>query len=45
MDFGGTDEQHAKMESLINDYETELKKYYEIINTSSKELNLYISAD
>lgn len=45
MDFGGTDEQHAKMESLINDYEAQLKRYYEIINTSSKELNLYISAD
>ena len=45
VDFGGTDEQHAKMESLINDYEAELKEYYEIINTSGKELNLYISAD
>ena len=45
VDFGGTDEQHAKMESMINDYEAQLKSYYEIINTSSKELNLYISAD
>lgn len=33
------------MESMINDYEAQLKSYYEIINTSSKELNLYISAD
>lgn len=45
VDFGGTSEQHAKMESMINDYEAQLKSYYEIINTSSKELNLYISAD
>lgn len=45
VDFGGTGEQHAKMESMINDYETQLKSYYKIINTSSKELNLYISAD
>jgi GGDEF domain-containing protein len=30
---------------MINDYEAQLKSYYEIINTSSKELNLYISAD
>ena len=45
VDFGGTDEQHAAMESMINDYEAQLKSYYEIINTSSKELNLYISAD
>ena len=45
VDFGGTGEQHAKMESMINDYEAQLKSYYEIINTSSKELNLYISAD
>lgn len=45
VDFGGTGEQHAAMESMINDYEAQLKSYYEIINTSSKELNLYISAD
>ena len=45
VDFGGTSEQHAAMESMINDYEAQLKSYYEIINTSSKELNLYISAD
>ena len=45
VDFGGTGEQHAKMESMINDYEAQLKSYYKIINTSSKELNLYISAD
>ena len=30
---------------MINDYEAQLKSYYELINTSSKELNLYISAD
>lgn len=35
VDFGGTGEQHAKMESMINDYEAQLKSYYEIINTSS----------
>ena len=45
VDFGGTDEEHAEMTRLINDYQAQLKKYYEIINTSSKELNLYISAD
>ena len=45
VDFGGTNEQHATMESMINDYEAQLKSYYELINTSSKELNLYISAD
>ena len=45
VDFGGTEAEHAEMESLINDYEAQLQKYYEIINTSSKELNLYISAD
>lgn len=33
------------MEQMINDYENELQEYYEIVNTSSKELNLYISAD
>lgn len=43
--FGGTEEEHAKMEQMINDYENELQEYYEIVNTSSKELNLYISAD
>ena len=45
VDFGGTEEEHAELEQLINDYEDQLEKYYEIINTSSKELNLYISAD
>ena len=45
VDFGGTGEQHAKMESMINAYEAQLKSYYKTINTSSKELNLYISAD
>ncbi len=43
--FGGTEEEHAKMEQVITDYENELQEYYEIVNTSSKELNLYISAD
>lgn len=43
--FGGTSEEHATMEQLINNYEAALQKYYEIINSSSKELNLYISAD
>ena len=43
--FGGTEEEHTKMEQMINDYENELQEYYEIVNTSSKELNLYISAD
>ena len=33
------------MEQMINDYEAQLQKYYEIVNISSKELNLYISAD
>ena len=33
------------MEQMITDYENELQEYYEIVNTSSKELNLYISAD
>ena len=33
------------MEQMINNYEDQLQKYYEIVNTSSKELNLYISAD
>lgn len=37
--FGGTEEEHAKMEQMINDYENELQEYYEIVNTSSKELN------
>ena len=41
----GTEEEHAEMEKLINDYEEQLEKYYEIVNISSKELNLYISAD
>lgn len=41
----GTEEEHAEMERLINDYENQLEKYYEIVNISSKELNLYISAD
>ena len=45
VNFGGTEAEHAEMERLINDYQAELQKYYEIINTSSKELNLYISAD
>lgn len=36
VDFGGTSEQHAAMESMINDYEAQLKSYYEIINTSQQ---------
>lgn len=43
--FGGTEEEHTQMEQMIHDYENELQEYYEIVNTSSKELNLYISAD
>ena len=35
----------TRMEQMINDYEAQLQKYYEIVNVSSKELNLYISAD
>lgn len=45
VDFGGTNEEHAEMTRLINDYQAQLKKYYGIINETSKELNLYISAD
>ena len=45
VDFGGTSEEHTRMEQVINDYEAQLQKYYEIVNVSSKELNLYISAD
>lgn len=45
MGSSGTEEEHAEMERLINDYEGQLEKYYEIVNISSKELNLYISAD
>lgn len=45
VDFGGTTEQHAEMTRLINSYQAQLKRYYEIINDTSKELNLYISAD
>ena len=45
VDFGGTAEEHTQMEQMINDYEAQLQKYYEIVNVSSKELNLYISAD
>lgn len=45
VDFGGTSEEHTRMEQMINDYESQLQKYYEIVNVSSKELNLYISAD
>ena len=37
--------RQTQMEQMINDYENELQEYYEIVNTSSKELNLYISAD
>ena len=44
VDFGGTAEQHAEIIRLINDYQSKLKSYYEIINATSKELNLYISA-
>lgn len=43
--FGGTKKQHKELETLINNYEKELETYYDIINTSSKELNLCISAD
>ena len=45
VDVGGTSEEHTRMEQMINDYEAQLQKYYEIVNVSSKELNLYISAD
>ena len=45
LDFGGTNKEHAEITRLINAYQAQLKKYYEIINTSGKELNLYISAD
>ena len=40
--FGGTAEEHNQMAKMINDYENELQEYYEIVNTSSKELKLYI---
>jgi len=42
---GGTEAQHQELEALINDYEEQLAKFYDIINVSSKELNMYISAD
>lgn len=41
----GTDEEHSELESLIDSYEDELKTYFEIVSTTSKELNLSISAD
>ncbi len=41
----GTKESHEELEKLINKYENELSKYYEIVNETSKELNLSISAD
>lgn len=41
----GTAEQHAEIESLINHYESELARYYEIVNTTGKELNSAISTD
>lgn len=41
----GTDEEHAELETLINAYEDDLKAYFEIVSTTSKELNLSISAD
>lgn len=41
----GTKQQHEELEKLINDYEGQLTKYYEIVKEASKELNLSISAD
>ncbi len=41
----GTAEEHAKTEALINDYENTLSKYYEIVSTTGKELNLSISTN
>lgn len=43
--FGGTEAEHKELETLINDYEQQLSEYYDIINTSSKELNQCISAN
>lgn len=41
----GADAEHEELEKLISNYENALEKYYEIVNLSSKELNLFISAD
>lgn len=41
----GTEATHAQMEALINDYESKLAEYYEIVSTTGKELNLSISTD
>lgn len=44
-DASGSDDEHSAIEKLINDYEDNMKKYYEIVNTTGKELNLAISTD
>lgn len=41
----GTPEEYAEIEALINAYEGELSRYYEIVNTTGKELNSVISTD
>lgn len=41
----GSEAEHTAVETLINDYENQLKKYYEIVNVTGKELNLSVSAD
>ncbi len=41
----GSSEEHSEIERLINAYEGELSKYYDIVSTTGKELNLAISAD
>lgn len=41
----GTTEEHIALEAMINDYESKLLNYYELVNTCGKELNLSISAD
>lgn len=41
----GTAAQHAQIEGLIDDYERELSRYYEIVSATGKELNSAISTD
>lgn len=41
----GSSEEHSEIEQLINEYEGNLSKYYDIVSATGKELNLAVSAD
>lgn len=41
----GSEESHRELENDLTEFETQLRTYYDIVNETSKEFNLAISAD